>query len=164
LSERRDLLNLIFLTYFRRVVVELGLLHPSPAARGGRNSAFFSRASIPRPPRIFPRILLIYMYPFSQGGAPSRGKSASACGTPIPTGALPGRCRRIAVMRRCRHLCHACTQLVARTCATLAPEDFEANCLLTRPPDTDGVPAGRPAGLPAQVRDQSCWRVRVPPQ
>ena len=88
-----------------------------------------------------------------RGVAARRGKSISACGTPTPVGAKTGWCRRIAGKRRCRHLCHACTPLVARTCATLAPQDFEPN---------------RPTGhkrctyRPAQVHAQSCWRVRVP--
>jgi len=42
-------------------------------------------------------------------------------------------CRRTAVMRRQRDLSHACTQTVARTCATLALEDF-------RPPRRTDIP------------------------
>jgi hypothetical protein len=49
-------------------------------------------------------------------------RKTSACGTPRPSGARPGRCRRIAVMRWCRDLSLACNELVARTCITDRPD------------------------------------------
>lgn len=81
------------------------------------------------------------------GRAPSQGKSTSACGTPLPAGTWPGWRRRIAVMRRCRHLSRACTQLVSRTCAALALAGFEPDDQPTDRPERvsrSPCPSARP--------------------